>query len=551
MRCPPSTTRWASSCTGRSARPRGAAAPRARADLFAAKGLLEAVFAALRVPLAVEEPGRPPPRSCTPGEPPRVLTGEDRVGFLGEVHPLVAADWDFDEPVAAFAIDLGAWWRARRRSSTYSDLVTFPALRQDLALSVPARTPAADVVAVIREGGGELLRDVRIFDVYAGEQVGEGRRSLAMHLEFRAADRTLTDEEVDERVERDPARRPRPSSGRAACLSSRPSSPARPATPARWPRRCCTATRCFELVAVTSRSDAGRRLDDLYPQHRVPLVMDAFDPDELGTVDAAIVAYPHGAAAPVVAALLERGVRVVDLSADFRLRDLAVYDGLVRRARRARALGEGVYGLPELRRDEVREADLVANPGCYPTATLLGLAPLARAGLSPTSSSTRSPACPGAGRARDPDDALRLGQRERDALRRRPPPPHGRDRPGAARPRRRRRGRRPSPRTCCRSTRASSSPATSRRRGRVDGDALGELYAQDYAGGAVRRAGRAAARRARRARRPTSAASTSTPTGGRARSFVFAAIDNLWKGASSQAVQNLNLMFGLDERTGL
>src|SRR5438132_2401680 len=82
----------------------------------------------------------------------------------------------------------------------------------------------------------------------------------------------------------------------------------------------------FELVAVTSRSDAGRRLDELHPRYRVPLVLEELDLDRHGGVDAAVVAYPHGAAAPVVAALCERGVKVVDLSADFRLRDLEVYE---------------------------------------------------------------------------------------------------------------------------------------------------------------------------------------------------------------------------------
>ena len=77
----------------------------------------------------------------------------------------------------------------------------------------------------------------------------------------------------------------------------------------------------FALRAVTARSDVGNRLDHLYPQHRVPLMLEEFDLDRHADVDAAVVAYPHGAAAEVVAELRERGVRVVDLSADFRLRD--------------------------------------------------------------------------------------------------------------------------------------------------------------------------------------------------------------------------------------
>src|SRR3954449_5642513 len=129
----------------------------------------------------------------------------------------------------------------------------------------------------------------------------------------------------------------------------------------------------FELEAVTSRSDAGRRLDDLYPQHRVSLVLDAYDADELGAIDAAIVAYPHAAAAPVVAELHERGVKVVDLSADFRLRDLAVYERWYGAHPAPQLLDEAVYGLPERYRDDLRGASLVACPGCFPTAVILAL----------------------------------------------------------------------------------------------------------------------------------------------------------------------------------
>src|SRR3954469_11159715 len=133
----------------------------------------------------------------------------------------------------------------------------------------------------------------------------------------------------------------------------------------------------LELVAVTSRSDEGRRLDDLYPQHPVPLVLDACEADELGQIDAAIVAYPHGAAAETVAQLHERGIKVVDLSADFRLRDVATYEEWYVPHPAPQLVEEAVYGLPELYREQIRGASLVANPGCYPTAAILGLAPLA------------------------------------------------------------------------------------------------------------------------------------------------------------------------------
>jgi N-acetyl-gamma-glutamyl-phosphate reductase len=138
----------------------------------------------------------------------------------------------------------------------------------------------------------------------------------------------------------------------------------------------------FELTAITARSDVGRRLDDLYPHHRVPLELEQLDLDRHADgLDAAIVAYPHGAAAEVVSALVERGVRVVDLSADFRLRDPAVYAEWYRPHPEPGLIDYAVYGLPELYREQIPNAKIVANPGCYPTATVLALAPLARAGL--------------------------------------------------------------------------------------------------------------------------------------------------------------------------
>ena len=137
----------------------------------------------------------------------------------------------------------------------------------------------------------------------------------------------------------------------------------------------------FELAHVTARSDAGARLDAIHPRTRVPLVLEAYDPDRHADVDAAVVAYPHGASAPVVAQLRERGVRVVDLSADFRLHDRPTYEAWYGEHGAPGLLGDAVYGLPELHRDAIAGAELVANPGCYPTAAILALAPLARVGL--------------------------------------------------------------------------------------------------------------------------------------------------------------------------
>jgi N-acetyl-gamma-glutamyl-phosphate reductase len=137
----------------------------------------------------------------------------------------------------------------------------------------------------------------------------------------------------------------------------------------------------LELVRVTARTDAGNRLDELYPAYTVPLTLEEPSEESAEGVDAAIVAYPHGAAAPVVAAFRQAGLKVVDLSADFRLHDPDTYARWYGDHGAPGLLEEAVYGLTELHRDRIAGAGLVANPGCYPTASLLALAPLAEAGL--------------------------------------------------------------------------------------------------------------------------------------------------------------------------
>jgi N-acetyl-gamma-glutamyl-phosphate reductase len=132
----------------------------------------------------------------------------------------------------------------------------------------------------------------------------------------------------------------------------------------------------LELTTLTARSDAGSRHDELYPRYRVPLAMEAFEPDRVAErADCALVAYPHRAAAPAVKALRQRGLKVVDLSADFRL-DRARYERWYQPHEAPELLDEAVYGLPETYRDEIRQAQLVAGPGCNSTAALLALLPL-------------------------------------------------------------------------------------------------------------------------------------------------------------------------------
>ncbi|NNE93142.1 MAG: N-acetyl-gamma-glutamyl-phosphate reductase [Verrucomicrobiales bacterium] len=143
-----------------------------------------------------------------------------------------------------------------------------------------------------------------------------------------------------------------------------------------------------EIVAVTSRAEAGKSLETVFPRFRgAEAIRDVefIEPDidrivESGA-EAAFLALPHGVAYEFAGPLLEKGLRVIDLSADFRLNDLEVYEEFYGEHSSPELLSEAVYGLPEIRRDEIRTARLVASPGCYPTSILLPLIPLLKAGV--------------------------------------------------------------------------------------------------------------------------------------------------------------------------
>jgi N-acetyl-gamma-glutamyl-phosphate reductase len=138
-----------------------------------------------------------------------------------------------------------------------------------------------------------------------------------------------------------------------------------------------------EVALLTSRQEAGRRADAHFPHLRGfcgDLTFSAPDVERLAACDAVFFATPHCTAMQMVPELLSRNVRVVDLSADFRLQDVTEFKRWYQHDHTApEALAEAVYGLPEVQREEIRRARLVANPGCYPTAVQLGLIPLIEA----------------------------------------------------------------------------------------------------------------------------------------------------------------------------
>ncbi len=163
------------------------------ADFFTLKGVLEALAGQLGVVLSFEQAPEP---FLHPGRSAAVSIADVPIGWIGEIHPLVGREWDI-EAAAGFEIATAALIGATTvGEEAYEDVTTFPAVHQDLAVVVPAEVTAVAVHDAVLEGGGELLRSARVFDLYEGDQPGEGRKSLALRLEFRASDRTLTDEEV-------------------------------------------------------------------------------------------------------------------------------------------------------------------------------------------------------------------------------------------------------------------------------------------------------------------------------------------------------------------
>ncbi len=304
----------------------------------------------------------------------------------------------------------------------------------------------------------------------------------------------------------------------------------------------------FELVAITGRSEVGRPLRELYPRYRVPLTIEALELERLGPLDAAVVAYPHAAAAPTVGALRDHGARVVDLSADFRLASLGTYERWYGEHPRPDLLGEAVYGLTELHRDRIAGAGIVANPGCYPTASLLALAPLARAGLLADVVIDAKQGISGAGRAFDESTHLSMAGENilpyKVAAHRHTPEIEEQlsllgaelavqfqahlvplDQGELA---------------SCYATTTRAVPAAE----------LRELYEQAYAEEPFVEvvAEPPGVREVRETNFCRVFAASDEHTG---KVIAFGSIDNLWKGTSSQAVQNLNVMFGYDETAGL
>ncbi len=164
-----------------------------RASWADALEAVRTVARALGVEVTVRSAHRAP---WHPGRCAEVLVGESVLGYAGELHPKVCTAFGVAARTAAAEIDLDLLLAHATPVPPAPSFSSFPVAKEDIALVVPDDVPVAEVAATLREGAGELLESLRLFDVYTGEQVGEGRRSLAFALRFRAPDRTLTDEEV-------------------------------------------------------------------------------------------------------------------------------------------------------------------------------------------------------------------------------------------------------------------------------------------------------------------------------------------------------------------
>lgn len=311
-----------------------------------------------------------------------------------------------------------------------------------------------------------------------------------------------------------------------------------------------------ELTVITSRQYEGSPISDVYPSlsGRCELVCEAFDLETFcDRVDIAFTALPHKIPMDIVPGLLEGGVRVVDLSADFRFRNVADYEAWYQPHTAPELSEQAVYGLCELYRDEIRDARVVGNPGCYPTTILLALVPLLKAGIIRAEGiiSDSKSGVSGAGRglslgshfceANESFKAYKVdGHRHRPEIEEVLSAAHGDEVEITFIPH------------LIPATRGMLSTIyCTLEDGKTEEDAR-KVLAETYEASPfvrLREKGRVPDILHVQHTNFCDIGLASDARGGRL--VVMSAIDNLLKGASGQAVQNMNIMAGLDERAGL
>ena len=173
----------------------------ANADFFAIKGELEAIFSALRIQRASYTATKDNP-SYHPGRCAAVSVAGIEVGYIGQIHPLVAQNYDMDCPVYCAEIDMEKLMALQLPEPTYIPLPKYPTVTRDLAIVCDEQVTVADAEAVIEVSAGKLLQNVALFDIYRGANIGDGKKSLAFSLSLRADDRTLTDADSEQVMNR-------------------------------------------------------------------------------------------------------------------------------------------------------------------------------------------------------------------------------------------------------------------------------------------------------------------------------------------------------------
>lgn len=308
-----------------------------------------------------------------------------------------------------------------------------------------------------------------------------------------------------------------------------------------------------DIVAITSRAEAGRPVADLYPNLRGHVDLAFSEPDAavLSGCDLVFFATPNGTAMNMVPELLHAGVKVIDLAADFRIEDAGLWSqwyGMEHAC--PELLAEAVYGLPELNRDKIAAARLVANPGCYPTASALGFLPLVENGLVDIATLVADCKSGVSGAGRGASTAMLMGE-VGESFKAYGVPGHR---------------HLPEIRQTLGWVSGSEVGLTfvphllpmirgihATLYGRMTGEAdLQKLFEERYADEPfvdVLPAGSHPETRSVRGVNHCRIA-VHRPQGGDT-VVVLSVIDNLTKGAAGQAVQNMNIMFGLDERAGL
>lgn len=165
-------------------------------DFFDLKGIVESLLQGLHIEDVTFAKGAHP--SFHPGKCAEVLIGDVAIGALGEIHPLVRQNYDFsDSPVLAAELDVERLIEFRRTDFTNIPVPTFPSMVEDIALIVDETVTSAQLEKAIRQTGGKLLVGARLFDIYRGEKLGEGKKSMAYQLTYQAYDRTLTDKDAE------------------------------------------------------------------------------------------------------------------------------------------------------------------------------------------------------------------------------------------------------------------------------------------------------------------------------------------------------------------